>query len=426
MNSAARVPSAIAANIVSSRAYAEWRQIHEDFAALRREAPLAVAQPEGYDPFWVIAKHADIMEVSRQPEIFNARGQRAGLTSRKQWSEMQAHKDSIRPVRSLVAMDPPEHMKFRLLTFADFAPKGLKALEADIRALARESVADMAARNGSCDFARDIALYYPLRVILPLLGLPRSDEERMLRLTQEFFNPNDPDLNQSGEAVDESAARTTADEVLRDFYGFFDDLTDSRRRNPTKDLASVIANGRIDGELMSHWDAASYYVTVLTAGHDTTSSSTAGAIWALAERPDQFARVKADPTLIPKLVDEAIRWTTPLLNFMRTATQDYQLRGQTVRKGDWLMLAYPSGNRDEDVFDDPMAFNVARAPNPHVSFGYGAHVCLGQHLARMEMRIFFEELFQRLETLELAGEPKRTVSKFIGGVKTATIRYRMS
>ncbi|MGE0830459.1 MAG: cytochrome P450, partial [Hyphomonadaceae bacterium] len=179
-------------------------------------------------------------------------------------------------------------------------------------------------------------------------------------------------------------------------------------------------------QYMSHWDAASYYITVLTAGHDTTSSSTAGALWALAERPDEFARLKANQQFIPALVDEAIRWTTPLIHFMRTATADYELRGQTIRKGDWLMLAYPSGNRDEEVFADPFAFKFDRTPNPHVSFGYGAHICLGQHLARMEMRIFFEELLPRLKEVELSGKPARTRSNFVGGVKTVPISYAMN
>ncbi|HYG25578.1 MAG TPA: cytochrome P450, partial [Caulobacteraceae bacterium] len=170
----------------------------------------------------------------------------------------------------------------------------------------------------------------------------------------------------------------------------------------------------------------SYYVIVATAGHDTTSSSTAGAVWGMCEHPGEFAKVKADPSLIPALVDEAIRWTTPVKHFMRSATEDTELRGRKIAKGDWLFLSYPSGNRDEEVFEEPDAFRVDRKPNRHLAFGYGAHLCLGQHLAKMEMRILFEELFKRLESLELAGEPRRAAAGFVGGPKALPIRYRMS
>ena len=169
----------------------------------------------------------------------------------------------------------------------------------------------------------------------------------------------------------------------------------------------------------------SYYIIVATAGHDTTSSSTAGAIWALAENRSEFAKVKADPSLIPGLVDEAIRWMTPVKHFMRSATADTELRGRAIAKGDWLMLCYPSGNRDEEVFDDPYAFRVDRKPNRHLAFGYGAHPCLGQHLAKMEMRILWEELLPRLQSLELAGEPKLTQASFVNVPKSVPIRFAL-
>jgi len=170
----------------------------------------------------------------------------------------------------------------------------------------------------------------------------------------------------------------------------------------------------------------SYYVIVATAGHDTTSSSTAGAIWGLCEAPGEFAKLKADSSLIPGLVDESIRWTTPVKHFMRSATQPYELRGRQIEAGDWFWLAYPSGNRDEEVFEAPDEFRIGRNPNRHLAFGYGAHLCLGQHLAKMEMRILWEELMPRLESLELAGEPKLAVANFVGGPKRLPIRYRIS
>lgn len=430
-DTAPRIPDDIATRISSAQAYGEWEQVNRDFKWLRANMPLAVAEPEGYDPFWVVTKHADIQEIGRQPLIFNNAdpryaGSRGALISKAgldMFEEAARATGKPQTVRSLVSMDPPEHGPFRKLTFADFAPRGIKGLEEDIRALALEAMAEMEATGGTCDFAKEVAVKYPMRVIMRIFGTPRSDAEAMLRMTQEFFNPQDKDLNRGGTVADHKDATPTDFGVLADYNDYFSELTRQRRANPTNDVASTIANSRINGELISDWDATSYYITIMTAGQDTTASSTACGVWALAERPELFQRIKADRTLIPGLVEEAIRWTTPLIEFMRTATQDYQLRGQTIRKGDWLMLSYPSANRDEEMFDRPDEFLVDRERNPQISFGSGAHVCLGQHLARMEMRIFFEELFNRLESVELAGPAKRNDSVFVGGVKTVPIRF---
>jgi cytochrome P450 len=214
--------------------------------------------------------------------------------------------------------------------------------------------------------------------------------------------------------------------VLMDFYNYFAKITAARRAEPRDDLANVIADGQIDGATISEFEALSYYVIVATAGHDTTSSTTAGAMWALCDSPEAFAKVKADPALIPGLVDEAVRWTTPVKHFMRSATADTELRGRSIRNGDWMMLCYASGNRDEEVFEDPFTFKPDRSPNRHVSFGYGAHLCLGQHLAKMEMRILFEELLPHLKSVELAGEPKLSEAVFVNGPKKLPIRFAVN
>jgi cytochrome P450 len=212
---------------------------------------------------------------------------------------------------------------------------------------------------------------------------------------------------------------------LMDFFLYFNQITEARRANPTDDVATVIANAKLNGEDIGAFEAVSYYTIIATAGHDTTSSSTAGGLLGLIQNPDQLAAIQADLSLIPGLVDESIRMTTPVKHFMRSATRDYELRGQTIKKGDWLFLAYPSGNRDEEVFEDPYDFKIDRTPNKHLAFGYGAHLCLGQHLAKMEMRIFWEELLPRLKSVELAGQPKLTEANFVGGLKSLPIRYVM-
>ncbi|HUZ14170.1 MAG TPA: cytochrome P450 [Caulobacteraceae bacterium] len=414
--------------VIDPDAYADGVSADAAFRWLRANNPLGLAELEGYFPFWVVAKHADILEVSRQNDLFHS-GERSTTFNTREGDARVRQMTGGSPhlLRTLVQMDAPDHAKYRLLTQSWFLPQNIRRLDERIREIAREHVARMAELGGACDFARDIAVTYPLRVIMEVLGVPAEDEPRMLRLTQELFGASDPDLNRSrGAPGEEANPLGDLQSVIADFFAYFKRMTDERKAAPRNDLASVIANGRIDGAPISDFEAMSYYVIVATAGHDTTSSSTAGAIWGLAEAPAQLAKLKADPSLIPGLVEESIRWTTPVKHFMRTAMADYELRGRRIEAGDWLWLAYPSGNRDEEVFEDPDCFRVDRNPNRHLSFGYGAHLCLGQHLARMEMRILWEELIPRLQELELAAKPTLARASFVSGPKSLPIRYRLA
>ena len=243
-------------------------------------------------------------------------------------------------------------------------------LDQRIRNIARASVERMAAKGDECDFVREVALHYPLHVGMEILGVPEADEPRMLMLTQELFGAPDPELGRAtgaGAAVPGDISSIQA--VLADFHKYFARISADRRANPCDDLATVIATSQIDGRLISEFEAMSYYVIVATAGHDTTSSTTAGAMRALCENPDQFAYVKEDLARVPGFIDEAIRWTTPVKTFMRSATADAQVGGQAIAKGDWLMLCYASGNRDEAVFDEPNRFRADRKPNKQLAFG---------------------------------------------------------
>jgi cytochrome P450 len=422
------IPETTAWAVIDPKAYADGTTARDAFAWLRANLPLGRAELEGNFPFWVVTKHADILEISRQNDLFRSGDRATTFTTPEGDARVrQMTGGSPHLVRTLVQMDAPDHPQHRLLTQSWFLPQNIRPLEDRIRQIAREHVDRMAELGGECDFARDIALTYPLRVIMEVLGVPPEDEPRMLRLTQELFGAADPELNRSGAAQGENRdAMAELQAIIADFFMYFKKITDDRKAAPKSDLASVIANGQIGGAPISDFEAMSYYVIVATAGHDTTSSSTAGAIWGLCQAPDEFAKLKADPSLIPGLVDESIRWVTPVKHFMRSATADYSLRDRTIRAGDWLWLAYPSGNRDEEVFDDPDAFRIERNPNRHLAFGYGAHLCLGQHLAKMEMRILWEELMPRLQSLELAGEPKLAVASFVGGPKRLPIRYKLS
>jgi cytochrome P450 len=303
-------------------------------------------------------------------------------------------------------------------------PKNLKSIEADIRALAKKTVDRLVAAGPEADFVPLVSAPYPLHVVMQILGVPEEDEPRMLFLTQQMFGGQDEDLNKSG------MANLTPDQIteivlgaVQQFMDYFSGLAAHRRANPTGDVATILANGMIDGAPIDPLDLAGYYIIIAAAGHDTTSASTAGAMLALARDPEQFAAVKADPSLIPGIVEEAIRWTTPVQHFMRMADADVEVGGVQIAKGDWLMLNYVAANHDPAHFEEPRKFNALRGANRHLAFGAGAHQCLGLHLARLEMRILFEELLSRLDHIELAGEPRRANSTFVGGLKTLPLRF---
>ena len=420
------IPQEVADTIVDPKAYADGR-IYESYAWLRANNPLGVAQPAGYDPFWVVTRHADILEISRQNDLFHS-GDRATTIINKAAGDHVRKQTGGSPhlVRSLVQMDAPDHPKYRALTQAWFMPRNIGGLDERIRSIARASIARMAAKGGECDFVREVALHYPLHVVMEILGVPENDEPRMLMLTQELFGATDPELGRAPSAAAPPGDRSSIQAVLADFYQYFAQISADRRANPRDDLATIIATSQVDGRLISEFEAMSYYVIVATAGHDTTSSTTAGAMWALCKNPDQFAYVKEDLSRVPGFIDEAIRWTTPVKTFMRSATADAKVGGQAIAKGDWLMLCYASGNHDEAVFDEPDRFRADRKPNKQLAFGYGAHLCLGQHLAKMEMRILYEELLPRLKSVELASEPKMSQALFVNGLKGLPLRFELS
>jgi cytochrome P450 len=419
------IPNAIAETLVEPSAYASNR-IFEAYAWLRANNPLGVAEIEGYDRFWVVAKHADILEVSRNNALFPSGVLATTITNKAGDARARAITGTPHLVRSLVQMDEPDHMKYRLLTQAWFMPQSIKKREDDVRALAKDAVAKFVKLPGECDFVKDVALHYPLRVVMNILGVPPQDFDRMLRLTQELFGSSDPDTERFKAALTDEQFMQLLMGVVQDFNDYFAAISADRRENPRDDLATLIANAQIDGNPIPDFEATGYYTIVATAGHDTTSSSTAGAMWALATQPGLLARVRADLKLAANLVEEAIRWTTPVKTFMRSASADTELRGRKIKQGDWLMLCYASGNRDEDIFANADKFDIDRTPNRQLAFGNGAHLCLGQHLARMEMRILFEELLPRLKSVKLAGEPRFTESAFVNGLKTLPIAFELS
>lgn len=421
----AAIPSDLAKKLTHPVTYAS-EELFDTYRWLRANLPLGLAQVEGFDPFWVVTKHADILEISRNNALFPSAVHATTLMTQADVARARAITGTPHYVRSLVQMDEPDHMKYRLLTQAWFMPANIKKREEDIRQLARDAVANFAALGGRCDFVKDVALHYPLRVVMNILGVPEQDFGRMLRLTQELFGATDPDTERFKAALEPEQYRQLLIAVVQDFTDYFEALTAERRADPRDDLATVLANAEIDGAPLPPFERTGYFTIVATAGHDTTSSSTAAAMWALATQPGLLERVRSDLSLVPALIEESIRWATPVKTFMRSASADTELRGRQIKRDDWLMLCYASGNRDEEVFADPDVFDIDRKPNRQLAFGNGAHVCLGQHLARLEMRILYEELLPRLKKVSLDGEPRMSESFFVNGLKTLPIRFEVN
>jgi cytochrome P450 len=398
--------------LANPQAYTDEPTLHAALAHLRANAPVSRVEVPDYRPFWAITKHADIMDIERNNTLFT-NWPRPVLTT-TEGDELQA----AAGVRTLIHLDDPQHRMVRAIGADWFRPKAMRALKLRVDELARNYVDKMLTVGPECDFVQEVAVNYPLYVIMSLLGIPESDFSRMLKLTQELFGSDDSEFKRGSSNEDQLPA-------LLDMFGYFNGVTASRREHPTEDLASAIANARIDGEPLSDIETVSYYLIVATAGHDTTSATISGGLHALAENPDQRHRLRDHPDLMPLATEEMIRWTTPVKEFMRTAAEDTEVRGVPIAAGESLLLSYVSGNRDEEVFTDPFRFDVGRDPNKHLAFGYGVHFCLGAALARMEVSSFFSELMPRLESIELAGDPEHVATTFVGGLKHLPVRYSL-
>jgi len=414
---AAQTTGPAARVLAEPKAYADEKRLHEALAYARAHEPVAWVDVPPYAPFWAITKHADVMDIERDNELFT-NDPRPFLEVAEFDEKQRAEREAGVGLRTLIHMDDPHHRDIRKIGADWFKPSALKALKTRCDELAKVWVDKMAEQGPELDFAQDIAVNYPLYVILTLLGMPESDFNFMLKLTQELFGQNDEDRQRDANPDAFMA-------VIMDMFAYFTTLTASRREHPTDDLASAIANARINGEPISDMDTLSYYAIVASAGHDTTSAGIAGGLLALIQNPDQLARLQADPSLMGTAVEEIIRWVVPVKEFMRTAQKDTEVRGVKIKKGDAVLLSYVSANHDEEVFTDPDKFDVGRDPNKHLSFGYGVHFCLGASLARMEINSFLTELIPRIKTIELAGDPELISTLFVGGLKRLPIRVTL-
>ena len=398
--------------LASGKTYGDYVTAHALYARLRSEDPLHWTEPDGFRPFWAVSKHADVMDISRQSKQFiNAPRERLlSVEFETKVKEVMAGKPFM--TKSMHLFDGADHKAYRDITSQWFLPKHIQSLEAKVATLAKAAVDDLQARGPACDFYKDIAVWYPLRVIMLILGLPESDATQLQRFTSSIFGGGDPEMLTAGGAI----------EATQNFRRYFDVVHADRRAHPKDDVASLIANATIDGRPIEHYESSSYYIALATAGHDTTSASIAGGLLALIQNPDEWRKLQKDPGLLDLVADEMIRWVSPIKHFFRTAAEDCEIRGKKIKAGDNFMLLFPSANRDEEAFEQADSFRVDRKPNRHVGFGFGMHMCLGQALAKFEMRILFRELLARVDHFELNGEPRWVETAFIGGVKQLPVR----
>ena len=397
-------------DLIDPLAYGRQGYPHDQWAWLRREDPVAYFEPKGFPAFWAITKHADIVEVSKQPDQFlNAPGM---VMARNRDLEDEGRQQ----IRTIINMDPPDHRKFRQVASAYFTPRALEGLRPLVEQTARDLIDELGER-GECDFVSRVASIHPLKIIARILGVPESDEPFILKLTNELFGSEDPEF-QRGED-----RRANMQALFGEFWAYFREVMEDRRKQPRDDLASVIANARIDGEPMGELETMGYCLITFTAGHETTRGSIGGGLDALIDQPDQLEWWRRDPDITPRAIDEIVRYVTPVNHMMRTASSDYELNGKTIKKGDHLVLFYASANRDEDVFDDPEKIDLGRHPNRHLGFGIGEHFCLGANLARMTSGSLFRELTARLRHVERVEAPSRVASNLVPGLKHMPIRY---
>jgi cytochrome P450 len=372
--------------------------------------------------FWAVTRHEDIRFISRQPDLFLSA---PGITLMPEDRSQGPDQGGLGSMRVVITMDPPEHREVRKVASPWFTPRALARIDEAIDSSARELVDELAGKTGEgeTDLAMGVAVQHPLRILSTALGVPREQEQDILRLSNRLFAPDDPELGTG--TADRETRIAEFRKLGQEFLELFLPIIEDRRKNPTDDLASLLANGQVGGEPMGPMETLGYYLIVFNAGHDTTKNALAGGFRALIENPAEFDKVKQDLSRAPDAVEEILRWTSSVNTMKRTAVRDCVVNGQKIREGDALQLYYGSANRDERVFDEPFRFDIDRNPNRHLAFGHGEHFCMGAHLARRSQRAIVEELARRVEHWEIIGEPEWIRASFVVGLKHLPVRYRI-
>ena len=408
----------------SSQTFEQNGYPHSEWAILRREAPVYWTERDTVVPFWAITRHEDIVAISRQPRLWQNAPRLAVFPELEKEVEKRIAAGEAQPqqeARHLLNMDPPDHGRYRKTASSHFTPRALQPKRASVERISKR-ILDEFANGGKttlADFVAGVSVRLPLEVLLEMLGVPQEDWKLMFQWTNETIGATDPEYQQGQSALE------TAERSRLQLFGYYMKMAEERRKKPTDDIVSVIANAKLDGKHLPPLELLSFYYVLVVAGNETTRNATSGGLLALIENPGELAKLKRNPALIRSAVEEIVRWTSPVIQFCRTAKEDTEVRGQKIRAGDAACLFYPSANRDESAFPDANVFRVDRDPNPHLGFGIGEHFCMGANLARLELEIVIGQLAERLEEIELAGPIRRLRSSFVGGVKSMPIRYKL-
>ena len=378
---------------------------HEWFERLRREDPV-YWQDEPGGGFWNVTKYSDLINVSRQPNLFSS--WRGGT------NVFELNEPELEGSRLLMLnMDPPQHAKYRRLVSKGFTPKRIEMLIAHVGELAK-AIVDRVAERGECDFVDAVASQLPMETICEMIGVPDADRRHIYDLSNKLIGFDDPDFQDNFEE---------APAAMAEMFAYAEELAKDRRKCPHDDLATALLNAEVDGERLTPIEFDSFFMLLALAGNETTRTVTAQGMRLLIEHDDQRQRVLADMRLLPSAVEEILRYNPAVIHFRRTATADTEIRGKKIREGDKVLVWYPSANRDEEVFANPHKFDVGRSPNEHLAFGIGEHFCLGANLARLQLNTIFRELLTRLPDMELAAPVRRLRSNFIDGIKEMPVRF---
>ena len=378
---------------------------HEQFAWLRKNAPVYWHNHPDGGGYWLLSKHADVMAVSRDFKTFSA--------ERGFVMVDDLPPDILDMARGqLLGMDPPKHAPLRRAVITRFTSRMLEKLEPRVRNIASNIMLD-ARDAGEVNFVESLAGDLPTAVIGSLLEIPADMWPQIRRWSDLQTSASDPDLGGTPEEVNQAS-------VEMGTYGF--QLASERKDQGGDDLISLLINQELDGQKVSEMEFASLFIQITVAGNETTRGLISSGMHELIRRPELYRQLEANPDQLPMAIEEMLRWTCPLHYFRRTATCDTEIRGQAVAEGERVVMLYSSANFDEEVFDQPMAFNIQRDPNPHLAFGHGIHLCLGANLARLEARVFFEEFFRHFSGIEETGEPVFIRSNSIHGFKQMPVR----
>ncbi len=375
---------------------------HAVFSLLRAEAPVFWNREANGPGFWALTRYDDIARVYRDPATFRS----------EYGTILTTHRDKPDPAagKMLALTDPPRHPKLRQPIYRGFTPHMVERLEQRVRATV-DALLDEALDRGSCDFVTDVSAHLPVTVMCEMMGVPRADWDLMLDLTRTAFSADDPEYQIA------ASGGMTASQAHNEILLYFADLAVERRDDPGEDLVSILATMEVDGQPLSDEEVLLNCDNLIVGGNETMRHTAAGGLLALLDHPAEWARLEREPELLASAIEEILRWTSPGMHVLRTAKHDTLIRGQTIKAGQQIAMWTPSANRDEAVFADPFRFDVARSPNRHLTFGLGAHYCLGASLTRMELRTLFQQLLARTAQVALAGPIERLRSNLIAGFK---------